>query len=229
MTNTNMKTHIYALITEILNAETITKSKLSILSRDMLGYVMDTQDVAAVNRLTEVLTPMNKITWVLFAKNMLPWVEETDDGGKHVRFGKKNGSAKRVALAQTRINDLLADPDANMWTWAKENVELVKTASATPKKKDLAGAITKAVEKALKGDEKSDTDSISREDIISAVILGGVDIGDILMSIQLMEDDKKDTAARAMVKAETIKKADAARALKEAAYAATIPLEVVAA
>lgn len=218
MTNNNMKTHIYALIAEILNAETITKAKLALLSRDILGYVMDPkgQDIAAVNRLTEVLTPMNKATWILFAKSMLPWNEETDEGGKHVRFGKKNGSAKRVAIAQTRINDLLADPDANIWTWAKENVELVQSATTSSKKKDLAAAITKAVQKALKGDEKTDTDSISREDIMSAVILGGVDIGEIMMTMEHMEDDKKDAAARALVKAQAIKKADEDRALLEA-------------
>ena len=192
----DMKTHIYALIAEILNAETITKAKLSILSRDMLPYVMETKDIAAVNRLTEVLTPMNKATWILFAKNMLPWAEELDEG-KHVRFGKMHGSAKRVAMAKSRIKDFLGDPESTIWTWAKDNVQLVTANKPSSKKKDLAAAITKAVQKALKGDENSETDSISREDIMSAVILGGVDIGDIFMTIQHMEDDKKDVEARA--------------------------------
>jgi len=163
----------------------------------------------------EVLTPMNKLTFIMFAKAMLPWKQEKDEEtGKHVRFGKMDGSAKRVAMSQSRINDFIADPDANIWTWAKDSVELkaVKAGSSS-KKKDLAGAITKAVQKGIEGHKDTETESLSLEDIVSAVILGGVDMGQILMSIQHMEDDKQDAEARAVVKAAAIKKADEDRAL----------------
>ena len=177
----NIQGHIYGLIAEIAAAEKITKVKLSILSRDILGYVMETDDIQSVNRLLEVLTPVNKRVAVLFFSHFLPWDAERTPEGAFVRFGKRSKGEKKLARSLKLIKEFLADVSNNIWTWADENVE------TDLKKKDFGGMIQRAVAKALEGDEKTDTPPLDREAILAAIFAGGVSIEDMMEAIDVQE------------------------------------------
>lgn len=174
MANFNMQAAIVAKIDEVAGAEKTVKQLLSELSRELLAYVPDTNDVGMVNRLTNVLTPMNKATALSFFKHFLPW--QTDDTGS--TFTKKDTSEKRTTKKLAAIKEFLEDPEADIWTWAERNVEV--------KKKDfnLADNIKKAVELALKGKEASKktnaAEPIAGADVIRAVISAGVKAEDII-------------------------------------------------
>ena len=187
MTTSNIQGHIYGLIEEIAASEKITKLKLALISRDILAYVMDTNDIAAVNRLIGVLTPVNKRVSILYFKAMLPWEHEADTDGVFTRFGKKTKGEKRLAKCQADMDAFLSDPDNNIWTWAEANVEV------EAKKKDFGGMIQRTVEQALKGDEKSDTPAIDPMAVIQAVFAGGVNLEDVLLAIEV-EQKKKEAA-----------------------------------
>lgn len=193
----NIKGHIYGLIDEIKAAEKITKAKLSILSRDILSYVMDTDDIAAVNRLLGVLTPVNKRVATLFFQHFMPWEQEKNADDVFQRFGKKLKADKKIKTKQDLITQFLADESNNIWTWAETNVEV------EAKKKDFAGMITRTITQALKGDEKSDTPPIDPLQALDAVFAAGVDIEHMLAAIEAQEKRKSAEAdlAAAMEKA----------------------------
>lgn len=196
----NIQGHIYGLIAEIAAAEKITKVKLSILSRDILGYVMDTDDIQSVNRLLEVLTPMNKRVAVLFFSHFLPWDAERTTDGAFIRFGKRTKGEKKLTRSMKLIKEFLADVSNNIWTWADENVE------TDLKKKDFGGMIQRAVSKALEGDEKTDTPPLARDAILAAIFAGGVSIEDMMEAIDVQESKIE----AEMAAAEAIMQEDAA-------------------
>lgn len=177
----NLKTHIYELINEIASAEKITKVKLGIISRDLLMYVPDSADIEAVNRLLSILTPMNKRTAILFFSHFLPWDAERNNDGVFQRFGKKTKGEKKLTRCANDIKEFLSDESNNIWTWADANVEIES------KRKDFAGLITRTIEKALEGDERSNTPALEREKILEAVFAGGVSIEDMMEAIDVME------------------------------------------
>jgi hypothetical protein len=174
----NFKAHIYALIAEIGAAERITKAKLSVLSRDMLTYIVDSNDIDSANRLLAVLTPVNYRVAVEYFTHFLPWQTENDKDGKFLRFGKK------FIKKRDDIVEWLSVDTNDMWVWADTNIEI------KPKQKDFAGMITRAVTQAINGDEKSDTPSLDKSAIISAVFAGGVSLEEMLEAMQVIEAEK---------------------------------------
>ena len=62
----NLKAVVYGRLEAIMAAEKITRVELGAMSRELLMYVPDTNDIDIVNRLLGVLTPMNRRTAILF-------------------------------------------------------------------------------------------------------------------------------------------------------------------
>lgn len=187
----NLKTVVYQRLEAIAAAEKITRVELRELSRELLQYVPDSQDIDIVNRLVKVLTPMNAKTAILYFSHFLPWDVEKDNDGKFVRFGGKHQGDKHVNRKLDLIKAFLADPENNIWTWADVNVEV--------KQKDFAGTITKAVKAALKGDEKSATDPLTIDQVVTAVLDGGITLAAMLEIMepmqQMMEEAEQKEAA----------------------------------
>lgn len=167
----NMKTSIYASINEIAAAEKITRTVLAGLSRDMLIYIQDSQDIEAVNRLLGVLTPMNRKVAILYFAHFLPWEQEKGPDGTFQRFGKKTKKLKLEAKKALECSEWLETESNNIWTWGDANVEI--------KQKDLAALLGRAIKKALNGDEKSDTPPMSMSDVVKTFIAQGVSVEDL--------------------------------------------------
>lgn len=172
----NLKAVVYGRLEEIANAEKITRVQLRELSRELLVYVPDTDDIDIVNRLINVLTPMNAKACVLFFGHFLPWEREKDNDGNHVRFGKRMQGDKKVNKRLELIKEFLADENNNIWTWADSNIEV--------KQKDFKAMIARTIKKALEGDEKSDTDPLTPTQVIDAVFEGGVTLEQMMEAME---------------------------------------------
>lgn len=168
----DLKTTLLARLEAIAAADKITKAELLAFSRESFEYLADTHDVDMINRLIGVLTPANKAFAIEFYTHFIPWKVERDNNGKFVRFGKMMDGQRRVDEKWAMMKEFLADENNNIWTWTGENVEVSK--------KDFVGTITKAVKAALKGHEKSDTDPLTHDQVMDAVIAGGITMDDLI-------------------------------------------------
>lgn len=179
-----LKATVYARLEAIAGAEKITRAELTELSRELLEYVPETDDVDIVNRLIGVLTPMNADLARLYFKAFLPWKVEQDAKGNFVRFGVKMEGDKKVTKKMQAITEWLANEENNIWTWGADNVEV--------KEKDLAGNVAKAVKAALKGHEKSGTAPCSPADVVNAMFVGGVTVHDLMAALEARMAEPKE-------------------------------------
>lgn len=186
----NLKTVVYQRLEAIANAEKITRKELSAMSRELLLYVPESNDIDIVNRLLGILTPMNKRVAILYFGKFLPWEKETDNNDNFQRFGKRikgeRNNAKRLKL----ITEWLADERNDIWLWSDKNIEL--------KPKDFKSIVAKAIAKALEGDEKTDTPPLSRAEVMLAVMDGGVTFSDIettFVTLEAMAKEAEDQGA----------------------------------
>lgn len=189
----NLKNVVYQRLDAIAAAEKITRVELSHMSRELLDYVPDSQDIDIVNRLLGVLTAMNRRVAILYFSHFLPWEKEQDNEGNFVRFGKKMQSAKKIARKHKAITEWLKDESNDIWSWSDTNIEL--------KQKDLGATVTRAIKKALQGDEKTDTPAMTHFEVLNAVMDGGVTLDDMskLANVlkQLEEAEKEEQQAAA--------------------------------
>lgn len=175
----NLKAAVYAMIEEIAAAEKITRKVLGAISRDLLIYVPDSHDIDSVNRLLGVLTPMNKQAAIYYFGHFLPWEQEKDANDNFIRFGKMIQGDKKVNKKLAAITEWLSDQKNNIWVWSKANLEI--------KPKNFGMLISKAIQKALKGDEESNSPPLSRDQILDAVFEGGIQIDDLLNAVERQE------------------------------------------
>lgn len=166
---------VYAAFEAIAAAEKITRVKLAELSRDLLVYVPETDDIDIVNRLLGVLTPMNRETAIMFFSYFLPWDVEHDKEGTFQRFGKRTKGERSVKKKLDEISVHLKDEKFSIWTWAKDNVKI-------DKKRDFKGTIKRAIHNALDGDEKTDTAALSINEIFDAILDGGLTLDEMLQA-----------------------------------------------
>ena len=159
-------------IGKLAKAEKVTKALLGELSRDLLTYVavQESWDVAAINRLLAVLTPMNKKTAVLFFDHFLPFVFSKEDGTFGAMAKNKEKKAKDKGESIDKVGVFLADEDNNIWTYAEENIKVEQ------KPVDYAAKITADVKKAL-DPEKGGMDLAH---VLEAVLAAGVDAQGVL-------------------------------------------------
>lgn len=164
-------------IEAIASAEKVTKAELGAISRDILTYihVEGSNDIACVNRLLQVLTPMNKRTAVLFFQHFLPFTFDTSEQA----FGKKIKGAK---VTTAKHDDSLAflSTDQTIWDWAALNVKLEK------KPVDYGKKIASDVRKALEDDENG----ITPAEVLKAVLAGGITEADLLGMLEALTDDE---------------------------------------
>lgn len=180
----NLKAVVYGRLEQIADAEKITRVQLGMLSRELLLYVPDTQDIAIVNRLVHILTPMNARTAILFFTHFLPWEIEKDDNDNFIRFGKKSKKLKVLTRKDKMIKDFLAAEENDIWTWAKANVKIEqKTVS-------MNDILVKAVKEALLGkDTKTQHADPLTPAEVAAVFLAELDEDTILEAITAAETE----------------------------------------
>jgi len=180
MSDNNLKAVVYGRLEAIMAAEKITRAELGALSRELLIYVPETNDIDIVNRLHVVLTPMNMQLIEAYFEHFLPWEVERDNDGNFLRFGKKMSGDKKVNKRLDLIKTWLAEEGNHLWVWAKDNIKMTK-------KKDFVGGIQKALERALKGDEESESPALSKLECLMAVMSAGFTIDDMLSAVEVKE------------------------------------------
>lgn len=143
-------------------SEKTTKEQLSVLSRDVLEASIETGDVAYVNNLLFVLSPMNKKTAIMFFHTFSGFAF---DGALATGKSKKQWD-KAVANAR----EFLEDPHNNIWTWAERHIEVQK-------KEFSLDQVTKAFEGFTK---KAMNNGLTQKDVLKAIIKSGVDLDTIV-------------------------------------------------
>lgn len=168
-------TNINKQIKAVAKSETSFKALLGQLSRDLLNYVPDSNDIGAVNRLVAVLTPFNRARAIAFFKAHLEWSVDADTG----IFGDKvKGEKTRKRITAVRM-DLLADDNGTIWTWAE--VEM-------PKKEKVAEDYIKAIGQAVKNGVNEEKGALTPVQILEGVLRGGVSIGELMSAGRKAKD-----------------------------------------
>lgn len=175
----DLKTTLYARLEAIAGAEKVTRTELAAFSRESLDYVLETHDIDLINRLIGVLTPVNKRAAILFFGHFLPWVQEKDTDGKFTRFGGMVKGDKKVAKKVAAIKEFLAVPENTIWTWADNNIEM--------KQLDLVAPIARAINAALKGNEKRDADPIPAAEVVAAIFASDLSFADMVAGVEAQQ------------------------------------------
>lgn len=105
-------------LSTLTESEKITRNTLSWLSRDILTATHETGDVAYMNQLLGVITPVNRKVCVLFFKTFTGYSYDEEKA----LFTKK--SKKRYDKAHAMFVQFMEDPLNNVWTWAARHVEV---------------------------------------------------------------------------------------------------------
>ena len=167
-----------AAIDALLQSEQITKRELRTLSRTVLEATHETGDIAFVNRLVGVLTPVNRKVCIVYFKHFTGF--SFDD--RLSLFTKK--SKKRYAKAFAEYVQFIAEPGSNVWTWAERNIEI----EAKPFSVEKFGTYIKG---AL---QKAHDDGFTNADVMRAIIKAGMDADSIIAcmdSLASKEEDKE--------------------------------------
>ncbi len=151
-------------IDAIGQAESVTRRELRDISRTILVAIHLTEDVAFLNRLLNVLTPVNRKVMVEYLKHFSGF--HFDD--RTTLFTKKN--KPQWEKCGKLSEEFLAEPHNNVWTWAERNIE-VKV-----KPFDVA-AITKYMASMLK---KADEAGINQKDVFKAILAGGMSVDTLI-------------------------------------------------
>jgi hypothetical protein len=175
---------INARIAKIGNGELTFKQELGILSRELPDYVNFGGDIAAVNRLLDVLTPANREKVKEFFMAMLPYSYSQMSG----KFDGKNKNPQVIEKRAKALADFLADEDATIWTWlAQKNAD---KGAANGKPKEYEKKIEALVKKSLEDKDEA----INVASILRATIKGGASLAEIMAFIHEMPDIKGDAA-----------------------------------
>lgn len=177
-------------IAQVAAAERITKAGLSTLSRDILNYVVDEEDIRPVNALLGqgedgkfVLTPINwRIAvqyfahYIAFTSNYENEVKEyaVKGKGKRVPLVFKNKSKKRWDKCVADINAWLEDANNDIWVWSN-NAEM--DAKPVDYAKKIQSAITSALDE--------DKGGMTLAEVMSAITeLEEVGVHDLMAALQ---------------------------------------------
>ena len=169
-----------ANIEKLAASEKITKELLRSMSRDVLEAHHATGDVAYINGLISVLSPMNKKTAVLFYKEFSGHL----CNGEGV-FGKKD--KKRHAEAHKASFDALEDPHFNVFSWADRHVEIEKKPFTLGKLQQQMGSLVK----------KAEENRIPHADIIRTLFANGVGVNEFLKVMEHMAEEQRPADAPA--------------------------------
>jgi hypothetical protein len=160
-----------AALINLAGAEKVTKVVLLDLSRSVLEAHHATQDVAYMNDLLAVLTPVNKRVAIEYFKEFSGF-KYSQDAGKFIHKDKKAYEG-----IKDKCEEFLADPLNNIWTWQARSLEI------EPKEFD-AERMKKQAEALLK---KADKNGFKQIDVLKAMLSGGLKIETL---IALMDEVK---------------------------------------
>ena len=172
-----------ARIAKIAAAESITRAELGALSREVLAFVVATEDVRIINTLLGkgedgkfTLTAQNRKAASFYFREFCPFSDNgaNVDKGEVLVFIKKK--AKVWDKLAAKIETWLAVETNNIWTWAQDNL------SVEVKPANYAGKLEKLVANAL----KDEVDGITGADVINAVLAGGVTVEDLLGMVEAL-------------------------------------------
>lgn len=187
---------IRSLIEEIKGAERITKKALATLSRDLVQFVfLDKNDrIELVNECLGALSPMNKKAAILYFRHFLPWgFNERDE-----RFEAKFDEGKKFERKWADATEFMADQNNNIWTWVQSNVDVEF------KVPNYSTMIANNIANALKGKKDSEGNyhgALPVQDVIKAVIAGGIDgeqILDMVAKLEAYNANQVDEVAKAI-------------------------------
>ncbi len=169
MNTEQMKAAIMASITIVADAERILKPELAKLSRSIIEYIVvaESTDIATVNRLLSVLTPMNQQAASLYFAHFLPYQFDQESG----KFGEmiKKQSRREAKIEASKV--WLEDEANTIWAWANDNIEV--------KAKDYRATIQKAIKQALSGNDN--TEALTVRQVLGAVLdTDGVELSDLV-------------------------------------------------
>ena len=170
-------------VAKLAASEKITKELLRSMSRDVLAAHHETGDVAYINGLIAVLTPMNKKMSVLFFKEFSGhlYSEETN------AFSKKD--KKRYDDAKKKSFDRLEDPNFNVFSWADMHVEVEKKPFTIGKMQQQMGSLIK----------KAEENKISHADVIRALLANGIEVAEFMKVVHHMAEEQHPADGPALV------------------------------
>lgn len=164
-----------ANVAKLAASEKITKDLLRSMSREVLEAHHATGDVAYINGIIAVLSPMNKKVCVLYFKEFSGHLYSEEAKA----FGKKD--KKRYDDAKKKSFDQLEDPLFNVFYWAERNVEVERKPFTLGKLQQQMGSLVK----------KAEENKISHADIIRALFANGVEIGEFMKVVEHMAEEQQ--------------------------------------
>jgi len=172
--------HVTELFDSLIKAERVTKAALSELSRTLLAHAIQNQTAVLVNRLISgaVLTAPNTKLARMYFENFMPFAQ--DDSHNFTKFSSKKFNGKKEC-SMLSVEAWLDNPDNDLWSWVKDNVNLEKKTQYDVK-------ITNLVKKALTDDNAEN--KLSVEQIVAAVLAGGInaaELADIILAAPVQE------------------------------------------
>lgn len=180
----DLKNTVYTRLEAILAAEKITREELGHMSRELLTYVPETDDIDIVNRLVAGLTTVNAKAAVLFFSHFLPWEQEKDNDGRHVRFGKRTQGEKKLARSVEAIKEFLSEPGNTIWTWADTNIEV--------KAPDYAARVVNAINGAMKGNDKKGFEGLKPNEIVAAIFQSQLNMTDLMAGLEVRQQQARE-------------------------------------
>ena len=179
-----------ARIALIAASEKVTKQEMGLLSREVLTYILESEDVRPINNLlgkdkegNYLLTRNNRVVAGMYFSEFVPF----NTNGAKVSEGEQLIFVKKKARVYdkyvAKINDWLGVGTNDIWSWAADNVQV------EAKPKEYAGNIEKLVKKAL----ADEVEGITKVDVLKAVMSAGISIEDLLF-IAGMEEQAEQAA-----------------------------------
>ena len=163
-----------ANVKKLAASEKVTKELLRSLSREVLEAHHVTGDIAYINGIIAVLSPMNKKVTILFFKEFSGHLCNEEEV-----FGKKD--KKRYDEAHKKSSDGLEDPHFNVFSWADRHVEIEKKPFTLGKLQQQMGSLVK----------KAEENKISHADIIRAMFANGIEIGEFMKVVEHMAEEQQ--------------------------------------
>lgn len=170
----NLKAVIVGNIQSVAKSETNVKAKLSTLSRELLMYVPDSNDIGMVNRLLDVCTPRNKEMLALFFNEFLPWKFEKKAGIFTSKIKGKGSIEKKLSA----IAQFLKRDDNDVWTWAEDNI------TTTVRPKNYAAKLTNLVAKAI----ADENEGLNVQQVLTSILnADGMNVHDVIDYITALD------------------------------------------
>lgn len=153
---------------DLRNSEKITRAALLDLSRKVWEGFHHTEDVAYLNRILEVLTPVNRKVCIAFFREFSGF--RFDE--KEMKFIKKD--KKHYEEKKASVTEWLDDPLNNIWSWSERNIEIEA-------KEFDASRLKKQAESLLK---KAENNGFKKADVLRAMMDSGITEAELIEFVE---------------------------------------------